>query len=231
MVIKRLAANKIWHLKRRTVERYAIDPKPGPHAKAECLPLGYILRDILRVAENMREVRSILNGRRVKVDNIVRIDAAFPTGLMDVVTLDNTHWRVLPYSRGLKLVSISGDDAKVKLLEVRNKTSVKGKIQLNFHDGGNLLVDKDVYKTGDVLTWSLAERKVVGHMKFKRGALGLVVGGKNRGTVGKIENIIIARGPYPNTVTLRVDKRILETKYDYVFIVGQEKPIVELGAK
>jgi len=43
-------------------------------------------------------------------------------------------------------------DAEWKLCRIQNKTIVKGKkVQLNLHDGKNKLVEKDEYKTGDVL--------------------------------------------------------------------------------
>jgi small subunit ribosomal protein S4e len=229
MVIKRLAAETIWRLEKRTGKRYAIDPRPGPHPKNRCLPLGYILRDVLGAASTMKEVREILNSRRVKVDGIVRTDHAFPVGIMDVVGVESSHWRVLPYKYGLKLQEIKAEEAKSKLLKIMGKTCVKGKIQLNLHDGRNIIIDKDVYRVGDALLWDIAGKKIAGHVQFKRGALGMLVAGQNRGLVGRIEDIVLIRGPQPDRAILRFEKQTKETKKDYVFVVGQDKPMVSIG--
>ena len=228
MVIKRLAANPMWHFARRTTQRYALDPRPGPHPKSRCLPLGHILRDVLHIAENMAEAKQLLNSGKVKVDGAVRKGAAFPAGLMDIVSIDDSHWRILPDKRGLRLHPITEAEAKTKLLMVKNKTHVHGKAQINLHDGRNLLVDKDIYKTGDVLVWDLNAKKPVGHLQFKRGAIAILIGGQSRGLVGRIEDVIIKRGIEPNRVLLRFEKQNKETRRDYAFVVGQDKPVISI---
>ena len=52
----------------------------------------------------------------------------------------------------LGLIFYEKIDAKWKLHRIENKTIVKGKkVQLNLHDGRNIIVGKDEYKSGDVL--------------------------------------------------------------------------------
>jgi len=228
MIIRRIAAPKLWKLARKTKSRYIIAPKAGPHAKERCFTLGYILRDMLGVAGNAREALSILNSRIVKVDGCVRRDIGFPVGIMDVLTIGGDSWRLLPGKRELELKPISGAESNLKLLKIVNKTHVAGKTQLNFHDGRNMLVDKDVYKTADVVVYDIAERALKSSVQFKRGALVLVTKGDNCGKLGRVEDIVILRGSQPNRVVVKCDKEAIETLKAFVFAVGQDRPLITL---
>lgn len=61
---------------------FAPRPSPGPHKLRECLPLIILLRNRLKYALTKREVTSILMQRFIKVDNKVRTDTNYPTGVM-----------------------------------------------------------------------------------------------------------------------------------------------------
>ena len=228
MIIRRMSSPKLWKFARKTKARYAIAPKPGPHAKDACLPLGYILRDMLGIVETAREARSLLNCKLVKVDGRVRKDIGFPVGLMDVLTIGDKHWRVLPGGRGLDLKPIDAAESKLKLLKVIGKTHVKGKTQVNFHDGRNMLVNRDVYKTSDVALYDVVENAVKGHVQFKRGTLVLIADGVNRGKVGRVEDIVVLRSPQPNRIVVKCDKESIETLKKFAFAIGQDKPLIAL---
>lgn len=226
-----MAAPELMKLARKGRSRYTFAPSPGPHAADKCMTLGFVLRDILGVAANAREVRELMNSRMVKVDGIVRRDPGFPLGTMDILTVGNDSWRILPGRRGYYLQLLGREESSTKLLQVTGKTFVKGRLQLNFHDGRNMLVENDVYKTGDVVVFDVAEKKLKGHVQFKRGALGLVTDGKLRGTAGRVEDILLVRGITPNKVVLKADGRTVETLKDYIFVIGQEKPLVTLASR
>ena len=61
------------------------------------MPLSVLLRNRLKYALTYKEVKMIGMQRLVKVDAKVRTDMNFPTGFMDVVTLEKTnqHFRML----------------------------------------------------------------------------------------------------------------------------------------
>ena len=61
------------------------------------MPLSVLLRNRLKYALTYKEVKMICMQRLVKVDAKVRTDMNFPTGFMDVVTLEKTnqHFRML----------------------------------------------------------------------------------------------------------------------------------------
>ena len=96
---------------------FAPKPSPGPHKQRECLPLCLILRNRLKYALTYKEVTTILQQRLVKVDGKVRRDKCYPTGIMDVVTIDKTddHFRIIYDQKGRFVVhSITALEAQVR---------------------------------------------------------------------------------------------------------------------
>src|SRR5439155_21968016 len=93
---------------------------------------------------------------------------------MDVLTLHQTkaHYRMLVDTRRrMSLVGIEAGDATWKLCRVEDKTTVRGgKTQVNLHDGRNVVLAKDDYKTGTTLKMHVAGQKVVEHYELGKGA-------------------------------------------------------------
>jgi len=85
--LKRLNAPKHWMLDKLT-GTYAPRPSPGPHKLRECLPLMVFLRNRLKYALTGKEVQSILMQRLVKIDGKIRTDIKYPTGFMDVISIE-----------------------------------------------------------------------------------------------------------------------------------------------
>jgi len=229
-ILKRLAAPKFWKIERKT-KKFTIAPRAGPHPKEACIPLGVVIRDYLKITETLKETKNLLNRRIVKVNGRVRTDHKFPVALMDVTEIgDKVAYRVVPGGHGLILKEIK--DKNIKLSKIVNKTCVKGgKIQLNLHEGWNILIDqkdKDKFKTGDVLVIDLTKGKVKDVLKFEEGALAVITGGSNLGKIGKIQKIKVIRSPRPNMVTLLVDGKKVAVPAHYVFVVGKDKPVIEL---
>ena len=225
--LKRLAAPRSWSIPRKT-DFWIVRPSPGPHAIAESVPLGSILRDMLKVCDTAREARHVLNGRGVLVDGRVVTDPKFPVGLMDVLSLLETkaHYRMLVDARGrMTLVGIEDGDSKWKLCRVEDKTTVRGgKTQLNLHDGRNLLLAKDAYKTGATLKIHVPGQKVVEHYELAKGAPVLVTAGQHVGQVAHVEEVQRTRNPRANIVTF---KEGFSTDIGKVFVVGKEGPVIK----
>jgi small subunit ribosomal protein S4e len=239
------------HLKREKAPRYwpihpkesqwAVKPSPGPHAQRACVPLASLLRDFLGYAKNRRESKIILARNRVSVDGEIRHDYKFPTGLMDVVELPdaNMSYRILPaIGKGLTAVRIPKDEATAKLCRIEDKTTLnKGRVQLNLHDGRSIVIPvedarnpkEDIYKTRDTVRIGIPTQKILGHLKFAEGAYAIVTSGRNLGRHGKIMKI------EPSTAARRATALIedpsgnrFETIADYLFVVGEEKPIIKI---
>ncbi|MEM5773326.1 MAG: 30S ribosomal protein S4e [Candidatus Aenigmatarchaeota archaeon] len=229
--IKRLLAPEFWKIAKKKAT-WTFVPSPGPHKKLECIPLAIIIRDILGLVEKGKEAKSVIKKGEIFVDGKARKDPGYPAGLMDVVSIPKikNHYRIVPFEKGLKLIEIPEEEAKLKLLRIVNKTIVKGgKTQLNFHDGKNLLVEKDVYKTGDSVLVEVPSLKILKHLKLEEGTLGLILKGKNAGKLAKVLKVITTRTQEPRKVLCEVEGKKVEVLFDYFFVVGKESPEISLG--
>ncbi len=236
--LKRLAAPRSWKIKRKE-NVWVVRPGPGPHSLTESVPLLLIVRDFLGYASNSREAKKIIGEGNIAVDNVVRKDPKFPVGLMDIIEIQKAkqRWIVVYDKKGrITLKELSKRSRKAKLCKIVNKTVVKGgNIQLNLHDGRNLLIKvkdprspkEDVFKVNDTLFLDTKKNSIVKHIEYKEGNTVLVTGGKHRATVAKIKEIHKIKSPQPNSVILISDKGEFKTISDYVFLIGEKKPLIK----
>jgi small subunit ribosomal protein S4e len=228
---KRLAAPRAIQLHRKE-KKWSYKASPGPHPHERSIPLAMVVRDYLKLCDTGREARKIIGAGAVLIDGKKEKNHKHPVGLMDVVQVPATKqsFRVLldRHAR-LQLVTIPEAEARWKLTRVQNKTTVPGgKIQLNLHDGRNILVPKTEYKTGDVLKLEVPTQKVLGAHKLTPGNLGLVTNGAHAGTIATIKGVEVKKGPYPNIVVFGRDEGEFRTIKDYVFPVGEKAADVKL---
>jgi len=223
--LKRLMAPKTWVIERKT-KKWTVKPSPGPHATERSIPLLLLIRDYLNYADTAREAKRIIGEREVMVDGKHQTNPKFPCGFMDVISIPKIeeYYRILLDSKGvLRLTPITAEDAKWKLCKIENKTTIKnGKIQLNLHDGRNIIAEEE-YKTGDVLKISLPQQEILDVFPLAKGNLAMIIGGKHAGEIEKIEEIEVTKNPKPNVVKLKG----FSTIKPYVFPIGKDKPVVE----
>ncbi len=221
---KRISAPKSWPIEKKT-RKWIVRPSPGPHPYDRSIALTVILTDYLKYADTTREARRIIGARKVLIDGKPARDYKRGVGLMDVISLpaSKEHFRVLVDHRGkIRLNRISADEAKFKLARIENKTTVKGgQCQLNLHDGRNIVLKKDKYKTGDVLKIEVPSQKIKGHIPFKEGSLVMMIWGKHVGQLASISEYEVIRNPLPNIVKFEEG---FSTIKDYVFVIGTKTP-------
>jgi small subunit ribosomal protein S4e len=224
--MKRMTIPRSWPLPRKT-NTWILRPSPGPHMIEYSMPLLVILRDILGYCKNRKEGMSIINGRQVLVDGKVVTNEKHPVGLMDVLSLpkNKDYFRVVLDDNGkLRLVRISETEAKWKLARIENKTTLKNKkTQLNLHDGRNIRLDSDKYKTWDVLKLEVPEQKIIASYPFNVGSIALMIGGQHVGETGTIEKYVKVRNPKANIVHFREG---FSTVKRHVFVIGKTSPEV-----
>jgi small subunit ribosomal protein S4e len=228
--MKRLAAPRVLRLHRKE-KKLTIRAAPGPHPLELAIPLGLIVRDYLSLCDSYKEARKIVSNGDILVDGVKRKNFKFPCGLMDVISIPKTrkNIRILFDRNGkLTLVPISESDAEWKLCRIQNKTIVKGKkVQLNLHDGKNKLVEKDEYKTGDVLKISFKENKIDEVYRFDKGTVSMIIGGTHIGEIASIDEIQIVASSKPNLAKMKGEKEF-STIAEYVFPIGKTKPAIGL---
>ncbi|NYT00876.1 MAG: 30S ribosomal protein S4e [Methanocellales archaeon] len=225
---KRLSAPTSWPITRKT-NLWITRPSSGPYSKKESIPLTIALRDILKLGQNTKEIRHILNEGEILVDGFIEKDHRFPIGIFSIVSIPaiKKHYRVLLDTKG-RFILHPIKDSDIKLCKIKNKTTIRGgAVQLNLHDGSNINASND-YKTGDSVLLQLPQRKITKHLKRKPGNLAMVIGGKHSGEIGFIKEVKKVRSSQPNMVKIK-DEKEFEVIEDYVFVIGTKKPEIDLG--
>jgi small subunit ribosomal protein S4e len=228
--LKRLAAPRVLRLHRKE-RALTIRAAPGPHPLELAIPIGLVVRDYLSLCDTYKEARKIVSNGDILVDGVKRKNIKFPCGLMDVISIPKMrkNVRILFDRNGkLALVPISESDAEWKLCRIQNKTIVKGKkVQLNLHDGKNKLVEKDEYKTGDVLKISFKENNIDDVYRFDKGTVSMIIGGTHIGEIASIEEIQVVASSKPNLAKMKGEKEF-STIAEHVFPIGKTKPAIAL---
>lgn len=238
--LKSIAAPRYWPILRKEY-KWVVKPSPGPHAIARSIPLLLIVRDVLRLAKTGKEARRLISEGYFKIDGKVRRDYKFPVGMMDVIEVvgTNEYYRVVPVpTKVLDLVKIAKEEALFKLVRIEDKTTVKnGHIQLNLHDGRNILVRvsdprnpvEEVYETLGTLQIALPGQEILNYIPLKEGVIAIISGGRNVGRVGRIVSIHRGMRRHRSIVTIEDKNGVkVQTSLDYIFPIGVEKPLITL---
>ncbi|XP_003740274.1 40S ribosomal protein S4 [Galendromus occidentalis] len=230
--LKRLNAPKSWLLD-KLGGVFAPRPSAGPHKLRESLPIILILRNKLKYALTGSEVTKIVNQRLIKVDGKVRTDATFPTGFMDVVSIEKTgeFFRIHYDVKGRFILHrITAEEAEYKLCRVKKMSVGPKKIPfLVLHDGRTIRYPDPLIKANDTVKVDIATGKIDDFIKFDTGNVCMVTGGRNLGRVG----IITSRERHPGSFDIVHIKdssgHTFATRQSYIFVIGKgSKPWVSL---
>lgn len=229
--MKRLASPRAWKIPKKS-STWVPKPNPGAHAAENSIPLGLVLRDYLSLVDTMGEAKRIIGNREIVVDGRPATSHKTPVGLMDVVTvtkLQKNYRVVLDHHGRVVLTEIAAAQAAWKLCRIENKTTISGgRIQLNLHDGRNVIVKEQSYKTGDVLKLALPAQEIKGHYAFGNGMTAFLTGGAHVGQLAKIGDTEAKRSSAPNLVKLTAGADAYTTIKPYVFVVGKDKSEITL---
>lgn len=236
--LKRKPAPRFWPIHRKE-DPWVLKPSSGPHNLQNCLPLTLVLRDILGIAQTRKEAQTVLHQGKVLIDGKIQLKDDIPVGLMDVISIAdaNKYYRMLTNHKGLFLSEISKEETSYKLCRIDDKATVPEGIQLNLHDGSNLLIKvadpknhkEDIYHTFDILKVSIPSKEIAGCLQLKEGNYAIVTGGKNVGVKGKIVEIekTIAKKRKNALVVVEDEKGArYQTILDFVFTLSENAPQV-----
>lgn len=223
-----MAAPKSWMLNRKE-NKYTIRPKAGAHALNQGLSLGSILRDELKLASTLVETRKLLSNNEIFVDGKRRKEYRFIVGLFDVLKIPA---QKLAYRFGIdekgrpNMYSITAAESEMKICKVTGKTALgKNKIQLNLHDGKNI-ISAETVKVGDSVVISLPSLEIKEVLPLKPGAVVFLTQGKHRGDIGIFKEFKSEEAVYTK------DKEEVNTAKKYLFVVGKDKkPVIEINTK
>lgn len=223
--LKRLNAPKSWPISRKGT-KWVTRQNPGTHDLESSIPINIMLKDMLKYAKTTRDVKRILNNKEILIDGIPRMDIKFSVGIFDLIEIPKTkEYFLLLLNKKGKLFPKKIDEKKAELKHIKiiGKTALKkGKLQINFNNGNNMLTDRKDYNIGDTLIINLKDKKIVKHIKLQKGAMVYLTKGKHVGETGNLENIPKLENTKNNLVELKINDKIVNTLKDYIFVVDKD---------
>ncbi|KAJ2850325.1 40S ribosomal protein S4 [Coemansia brasiliensis] len=162
--------------------------------------------------------------RLVKVDGKVRTDSTYPTGFLDVISIDKTdeHFRLIYDIKGRFTVHrITAEEGKFKLGKVRRCQLGAGGIPyIVTHDGRTIRYPDPLIKVNDSVKIDLETGKIVDFIKFETGNLVMVTGGRNMGRVGVVTRREHHHGGFDIVHVKDANERSFATRLSNVFVIG-----------
>jgi small subunit ribosomal protein S4e len=220
--LSRFVAPKTWPISVKKT-KWTVRPISGPHKLKSCLPIALILREMLKVTNNLRETKNILHRKLVKIDRKTINEYKYPVGILDVIEVENSPPKRLVLDEQGKFKLIDVKDTSLKPLKIINKKLLKNKkLQLNFSDGRNLIIDKDNYKVNDTVIFDLEKKKITKTLKFEKGAKVYLIGGKHAGLIGTLnETQVTSSKTKQEKITFDYEKKTYETLREYAYVVEE----------
>ena len=163
------------------------------------VPVVIAIRDMLKLAKTSKEVKKMINERMIKINGKEVKDLKESIKLFNLLTIGKTYKLTLS---NFKKFDFEKVENKSRIAKVINKKILgKKKIQLNLHDGTNILTDKLV-KINDSVELDL-KNKLIKIIKMEKGNELFIFSGKNAGKTGKFLEID------KNKIKIEVEEKIL----------------------
>ncbi len=229
--LKRQVAPRFWQVNRKSA-RFILNTTPGPHTRKFSYPIGVVLRDLLHVCSNVREVKRSLNKGLISVDGKIVRRPNFPIGLMDTVEIkpSNEFYRFVP-SNGIPLfpIKINLDEKNLKLEKIKSKvTSQKNIHQYCLHDGRTFLSEES-YNVNDTCLIELPNFGIKNHVQLKEGCNVIVTRGENAGNIGKVKEIKTGSFSLPKRIFVSMGEKTVELPVDIVMAIGVESSLIQVS--
>ncbi len=217
--LKRIAAPRTWDCNRKGT-KFIIRPKTTGHPMGEGISLGFFIREHLKLAMTLAEVKRLLCQNEVLVNGKQEKDPHSQIGLFDIVSLPQLgkSFEVAFDKKGrIAFFELAtGKENAVKLAKVTGKSLLRGgKVQLHLHDGKNLLY-KEPVGIGDTLLLQIPQLKVIKVLPLQPGSSVYLTRGAHCGSVGVVETLESGKATY-----VTEGKKISTTGKNLFVIPGQ----------
>lgn len=186
------------HLKRNKIGNFWPIPRKGTkylalskHNQNESIPLVIVLRDILRLVRNKKELKRILNEKQILVNHKNIRETNYPICLFDILTVGKKHFRAsLSENRKMNFQEIQDKGSDTRIYKILGRKILgKGKIQLNLMQGKNILSNEKI-EIGDSVLLNLKDNKIIKIFHLEKGKTAFAIKGKHLGKSGKILEIM-----------------------------------------
>jgi len=185
--LKRQRIPKNWPIHRKGT-KYVVTPN------FKGLPVLIILRDILKSAQNRKEVKRALHVGNILLNGKIVKDEKNSALLFDVITNvpAKENYQVGLTEKGkFKVEKVS--EAGKKIAKIMDKKVLKGKkTQLNLSDGRNVLSDVKC-SVGDSIIINFKDNKIEKCLGMNDKAKVIVVAGKHAGKQGVVRKLKLER--------------------------------------
>ncbi|HLC77893.1 MAG TPA: KOW motif-containing protein [Candidatus Nanoarchaeia archaeon] len=188
MHLKRQDVPKNWPITRKG-SKYVV--RPDADLKTG-LPLLIVMRDILKIARNRKEVKKAINNKSIVLNGKNVLSEKESLNLLDKLSIipSKKYYQLSLSPIGkFTLEEISEKESKMKVAKILNKKTLKGKkTQINLGDGRNFISDISA-KINDSVVVDFSNKKISHVLPLKEKSKVLVVAGKHMGKTGIIEKI------------------------------------------
>lgn len=186
--LKRQKAPKNWPISRKGTT-FVVRPNYNIQGG---VPILIILRDILKIAQNRKEVKRALHLEQILLNGKVVREDKNSALLFDVISIlpSKEEYRLTLSEKGkFKIEKIKETEAGYKIAKIVDKKILKGKkIQLNLSDGRNFLSDIKC-NINDSLLINLKKKKIEKCIPLKEKSKILSFAGKHTGQIGIIKKL------------------------------------------
>lgn len=191
------------HLKRRSVPKKWPVPKKGntfivkPNSDSENgIPILIALREMLKLAQNRKEVKNALNSKNILINNKPEKDEKNTIHYLDTLSIvpEKKHYKLEINKFGkFEFEEIKENEINNKITKVIDKKILKGnKKQLNLLDGRNLISNIEC-KVNDSVIVNFKDKKIEKCLPMKEKSKVAIIVGKHIGKKGIIENLDYGR--------------------------------------
>lgn len=186
--LKRQAVPKKWPISRKGT-KFVVRPNFNVE---EGMPILVVLRDILNIAQNRKEVKKALTSGSILLNGKPVKDDKNPAMFQDVITIvpSNKNYKIELSKNGkFKVEEIHEKNTGKKISKVIGKKVLKNKkVQINLLDGRNFISNVKC-KIGDSAVVDLKDKKIEKCLPLDKKSKVVVFAGKHSGETGEIEEI------------------------------------------
>ena len=218
MHLKRHEVPKSWTIPRKGT-KYIVRPSFN---NENGVPLLVVLRDILQIAENRKEVKRMIHLKYVMLSGRSPSDEKNNAQLFDTLTIipSKKNYRVEISEKGkFVLTEIKESERNHKVVKLIGKKILKNKkTQLNCSDGRNFISDLKC-KVGDSIYVNLKEKKIEKCLPLVEEANVVVFSGKHAGRNGVLKKIEKERG----LAEVEIDKKRVNVLIKQIIVTKQNE--------
>ncbi|MCH7568254.1 MAG: hypothetical protein IIA87_02430 [Nanoarchaeota archaeon] len=181
MYLKRAKAIKKLPIRRKGTKYVA---RASSHIK-DGVPVVIAVRDMLGLAKTAKEVKEIIKEKLIKINGKIVKNPKESIRLFNVLEIGKKYrLTILPTGK----FSFEEIKDSVRLCKIINKKILRGKkIQLNFHDGTNILSNENI-NIGDSIELDF-DGKIRKVISFEKGKNSFVISGRSVGLIGVVKGL------------------------------------------